>query len=91
MVVREIYILVFIYFSFKTGQSFTENSTIIKYVASEEILLNFSRDSENLRQIFIFFLSFQRPKKKPLQEYYNDDDAELEGSSSELIFPLSLI
>lgn len=24
-------------------------------------------------------LGFQRPKKKPLQEYYNDDDAELEG------------
>lgn len=24
-------------------------------------------------------MSFQRPKKKPLHEYYNDDDAELEG------------
>lgn len=25
------------------------------------------------------FRSLQRPRKKPLQEYYNDDDAELEG------------
>jgi hypothetical protein len=27
----------------------------------------------------IQFRSLQRPRKKPLQEYYNDDDAELEG------------
>lgn len=24
-------------------------------------------------------LMFQRPKRKPLHEFYNDDDAELEG------------
>lgn len=29
-------------------------------------------------------MSFQRPKKKPLHEYYNDDDAELEGEFPEI-------
>lgn len=31
-------------------------------------------------------MGLQRPKKKPLQEYYNDDDAELEGTFLFFIF-----